>query len=190
MFNFRLIPLDRITITQQDSYYLCYSILLHCYYSDTTQKYLHLFHQSSYPVTPEQPCIYSNRLVAQLFQGNSTMAHHYEWPLGAKNVQDLTSKVRRLRWHLRCLRCHLTCLTCHLTHLTCHLICLTCHLRRLTLHVKSQTFFAPNGHLYITALLQQGTCALCTNIGLCVTRHKNLCAYDEDSEHMVQTNMP
>ncbi len=30
----------------------------------------------------------------------------YGWPLGEKNVQDLTSKVRRLTWHLRRLRCH------------------------------------------------------------------------------------
>ncbi len=51
----------------------------------------------------------------------------YKWPLGAKNVLDLTSKVRRLRCHLRRLRCHL---------------------RRLTLDVKSKTFFASNGHLY------------------------------------------
>ncbi len=40
----------------------------------------------------------------------------YKWPLGAKtkkqtqkqkNVLDLTSKVRRLRWHLRRVRWHL-----------------------------------------------------------------------------------
>ncbi len=62
------------------------------------------------------------------------MLEMYEWPLGAKNVQDLTSKVRRLRCHVRRLRCHLT--------------RLRCHLRRLTLDIKSKTFFAPNGHLY------------------------------------------
>ncbi len=69
---------------------------------------------------------------------------YYGWPLGAKNVQDLTFEVRRLRWHLRRLRCHLTRLTCQLARLK-------CHLRRLTLDVKSKTFFAPNGHLYCIA---------------------------------------
>ena len=88
---------------------------------------------------------------------------NYEWPLGAKNVQDLSSKVRRLRCHLRRLRCHLTrprchlrrvrChltrlkwryyltrLRCHLTRLRCHLIRPRCHLTRLRCHLRHPRF--------------------------------------------------
>ncbi len=76
----------------------------------------------------------------------------YEWPLGAENVQDLTSKVR---CHLTRLTCHLTRLRCHVRRLRCHLRRLICYLRRVTLDVKSKTFFAPNGHLYTFTLNDQ-----------------------------------